>query len=51
MVEAEDRVIRWGIIGCGDVVETKNGVPMYLADHSELAGIWNRTKEKAIAWC
>lgn len=51
MAEAEDRVIRWGIIGCGDVVETKNGVPMYLADHSELAGIWNRTKEKAIAWC
>lgn len=47
----EDKVIRWGIIGCGDVVETKNGAPMYLADHSELAGIWNRTKEKAVAWC
>lgn len=47
----EDKIIRWGIIGCGDVVETKNGAPMYLADHSELAGIWNRTKEKAIAWC
>ena len=46
-----DRVIRWGIIGCGDVVETKNGAPMYLADHSELVGIWNRTKEKAIRWC
>lgn len=47
----EDKVIRWGIIGCGDVVETKNGAPMYLADHSELVGIWNRTKERAIAWC
>lgn len=31
--------IRWGIIGCGDVVETKNGPALYLADHSELAGI------------
>lgn len=49
--EDRDRIIRWGIIGCGDVVETKNGAPMYLADHSELAGIWNRTKEKAVAWC
>lgn len=48
---ASDSVIRWGIIGCGDVVETKNGVPMYLADHSELVGIWNRTKEKAVTWC
>ena len=46
-----DTIIRWGIIGCGDVVETKNGAPMYLADHSELVGIWNRTKDKAVAWC
>lgn len=44
-------VIRWGIIGCGDVVETKNGPAFYLAERSELAGIWNRTKEKAVAWC
>jgi hypothetical protein len=46
-----DKSIRWGIIGCGDVVETKNGAPMYLAAHSELAGIWNRTYEKAAEWC
>ena len=46
----EDKPIRWGIIGCGNVVETKNGVPTYTADHSELAGIWNRTAEKAQAW-
>lgn len=43
-------VIRWGIIGCGDVVETKNGPAMYLAEGSELAGIWNRTREKAVEW-
>lgn len=42
--------IRWGIIGCGDVVETKNGAPLYLADHSELVGIWNRTRSKAEDW-
>jgi predicted dehydrogenase len=46
-----DGIVRWGIIGCGDVVETKNGAPLYLADHSELSGIWNRTKQKAAAWC
>ena len=43
-------VVRWGIIGCGDVVETKNGPALYLANHSELAGIWNRTAEKAREW-
>ena len=44
-------IIRWGIIGCGDVVETKNGPAFYLAEGSELAGIWNRTKSKAVDWC
>lgn len=44
-------VIRWGVIGCGDVVETKNGPGLYLAEGSELAGIWNRTKSKAEDWC
>lgn len=43
--------ITWGVIGCGDVVETKNGPAFYLADYSELKGIWNRTKSKAEAWC
>lgn len=45
-----DRAIRWGVIGCGDVVETKNGPGLYLAEHSELVGIWNRTKSKAEDW-
>ena len=48
---AQKEVIRWGVIGCGDVVETKNGPGLYLADGSELVGIWNRTKQKAVDWC
>lgn len=43
-------VVGWGIIGCGDVVETKNGPGTYLAEGSELVGIWNRTKSKAEEW-
>lgn len=42
--------LRWGIVGCGDVVETKSGAATYLAEGSELAGIWNRTREKAQDW-
>lgn len=42
--------VRWGILGCGNVVDTKNGVPTYTARGSELAGIWNRTRAKAQAW-
>lgn len=46
----QGNTIRWGVIGCGDVVETKNGPALYLADGSELVGIWNRTKSKAEEW-
>lgn len=42
--------ITWGVIGCGDVVETKNGPALYLAEGSKLAGIWNRTRAKAEEW-
>ena len=45
-----NNVVTWGVIGCGDVVETKNGPAFYLADNSELAGIWNRTHAKAEEW-
>ena len=48
---AQKEVIRWGVIGCGDVVETINGPGLYLAAGSELVGIWNRTKQKAVDWC
>lgn len=46
----ESKTIRWGIIGCGNVVETKNGPCTYLLEGSELAGIWNRTRAKAEDW-
>ena len=46
----DNGTIRWGIIGCGNVVETKNGHATFLAEHSELAGVWNRTRSKAEAW-
>lgn len=46
----QTETVRWGIIGCGDVVETKNGAPLYLAERSELVGIWNRTRSKAEEW-
>ncbi len=48
--ESVKHTIGWGIIGCGDVVETKNGPGTYLAHNSELIGIWNRTKSKAEEW-
>jgi predicted dehydrogenase len=47
---SEGKVIRWGIIGCGNVVETKNGPATFLAEGSELAGVWNRTRAKAEDW-
>lgn len=46
----EKNTITWGMIGCGDVTEVKNGPGLYLAQNSQLKGIWNRTKEKATNW-
>ena len=34
--------IRWGIIGCGDVCEVKNGPGLYKADHSRLVAVMRR---------
>ena len=45
----KDRIV-WGMIGCGDVTEVKNGPGLYLAEHSFLKGVWNRTREKAVSW-
>jgi predicted dehydrogenase len=42
--------IRWGMIGCGDVTEIKNGPGLYKSRDSELAGIFNRTVAKAEDW-
>jgi predicted dehydrogenase len=35
--------IRWGIIGCGDVTETKSGPALQLARDSELVAVMRRT--------
>ena len=42
--------IRWGLIGCGNVTEIKNGPGLYKCRDSELAGVTNRTIEKAHDW-
>ncbi len=34
--------VRWGIIGCGDVCEVKNGPGLYKAAHSELVAVMRR---------
>ncbi len=36
------RTIRWGIIGCGDVTETKSGPGFQKADHSQLVAVMRR---------
>jgi predicted dehydrogenase len=44
------KIIRWGMIGCGDVTEIKNGPGLYKCENSELLGITNRTLAKARDW-
>ena len=39
--------IRWGIIGCGNVCESKSGPGFYKADNSELVIVMRRDGEKA----
>ena len=36
------RVIRWGMIGCGDVTEVKSGPGFQKADHSSLVAVMRR---------
>ena len=40
-------IIRWGIIGCGDVCEVKSGPAFYKTEHSELIAVMRRDAEKA----
>lgn len=37
------KIIRWGIIGCGDVTEVKSGPAFNLADNSKLVAVMRRT--------
>ncbi|MGC9150157.1 MAG: Gfo/Idh/MocA family protein [Microbacter sp.] len=40
-------VVRWGIIGAGDVCEVKSGPAFYKIEHSELVAVMRRNAEKA----
>ena len=40
-------VIRWGIIGCGNVAEFKSGPPLYQTPGSELIAVMRRDAAKA----
>jgi len=42
------KVIRWGMVGTGDVTEVKSGPGFYKATNSMLYGVTNRTYEKAV---
>ncbi len=40
-------VLRWGILGCGNVAEHKGGPPLYSVDDSELIAVMRRDQAKA----
>ena len=40
-------IIRWGMVGCGDVTEVKSGPALYKARNSALLAVTSRTREKA----
>jgi len=42
-----EKIIRWGIIGVGDVCELKSGPGFYKAPNSQLAAVMRRNGEKA----
>lgn len=44
---SEDGVVKWGIIGVGDVCERKSAPAMQLIDRSELVAVMRRDGEKA----
>ncbi|MEP3047434.1 MAG: Gfo/Idh/MocA family oxidoreductase [Roseibium sp.] len=44
---ADKGIVRWGIVGCGDVTEIKSGPALQKADRSELISVMRRDAEKA----
>src|SRR5688572_8260720 len=40
-------IVRWGIIGCGDVTEVKSGPALQKVSGSELVAVMRRTGAKA----
>lgn len=47
MESTEQKTIRWGIIGCGDVTEVKSGPPYQNTKGLELIAVMRRDAEKA----
>jgi predicted dehydrogenase len=47
MTKIKGDVVRWGIIGCGDVCERKSGPGFRLAEHSALVAVMRRDGAKA----
>ena len=43
-------LLRWGILGCGDVAEHKGGPPLYTVEGSSLIAVARRDREKAEAF-
>ena len=39
-------LLRWGILGCGDVAEYKGGPPLYTVEGSELIAVMRRDQRK-----
>lgn len=40
-------ILRWGILGCGDVANYKGGPPLYTVEDSELVAVMRRDRAKA----
>jgi predicted dehydrogenase len=39
--------VKWGSIGCGDVMEIKSGPPLQMVDNSDLVAVMRRSTDKA----
>ena len=48
--EPNSKMIRWGIIGLGDVCQKKSGPAFYKCQGSELVAVMKRTPGQAAAW-
>ena len=42
-----NKIIRWGLIGAGDVAEVKSGPAFQRVEHSQLVALMRRNTEKA----
>ncbi len=47
MMSEREQVVRWGILGCGDVTEIKSGPALQQTNRSTLCSVMRRDKDKA----